>query len=105
MTCVAAAERDVVGYLALDLPRLGAAWITDLVVSPKWRRKGVATALLAEAHTWSAQRGLNRIFFEMQSKNYPAITLAQKQGYDFCGYNDQYYSNQDITLIFVRSLR
>lgn len=105
MICVASAEKDVVGYLALDLPRAGTAWITDLVVSPKWRRKGVATALLEEAHKWSAQRALNRVFFEMQSKNHPAIKLAQKQGYDFCGYNDQYYSNQDITLIFVRTLR
>ena len=40
----------------------------------------------------------------MQSKNYPAIHLALNQGYAFCGYNDHYYSTQDIALFFVRGL-
>jgi hypothetical protein len=40
----------------------------------------------------------------MQSKNYPAMMLAQKHGYEFCGYNDRYYPNQDIALVFGRSI-
>ena len=34
-----------------------------------------------------------------------AIRLAQKLGYDFCGYNDQYYPTQDVALFFGRALR
>lgn len=96
----AAAGSDVIGYLALAQPRAGVGWITDLVVAPAWRRKGAASALLHEAHQWCAAQGDQKIFFEMQSKNYPALMLAQKHGYEFCGYNDRYYSNQDITLLF-----
>jgi ribosomal protein S18 acetylase RimI-like enzyme len=42
---------------------------------------------------------------EMQPKNYPAIQLAQKLGFDFCGYNDRYYANRDIALFFAKGLR
>ena len=103
MVWLAEDPSGTVGYVGVTEPRLGVAWITDLVVAPAWRRKGVATSLLATVHKWSAERQINRIFIEMQSKNYPAITLAQKNDYEFCGYNDRYYSNQDIMLVFVRA--
>jgi len=104
MMCVAISGSDAVGYLALAEPRAGVGWITDVVVSPGWRRKGVASTLLEAAHKWSTERGDRKIFFEMQSKNHPAMMLGQKHGYEFCGYNDRYYSSQDITLVFVRAL-
>jgi len=104
MMCAAIAGADTAGYLALAEPRTGAGWITDVVVAPKWRRKGIAGALLEEAHRWCIERGDRTIFFEMQSKNHPAMMLARSHGYEFCGYNDRYYSNQDIALLFARSL-
>jgi hypothetical protein len=42
---------------------------------------------------------------EMQPKNHAAISMAQKLGFDLCGYNDRYYSNRDIALFFSRSVR
>ena len=104
MMCTAISGSDAVGYLALAEPRTGVAWITDIVVSPNWRRRGVGGALLEAAHTWCAERECRKAFFEMQSKNHPAMMLAQKYGYEFCGYNDRYYSNQDIALVFMRAV-
>lgn len=104
MLCVATAGSDVIGYLALAQPRARVGWITDVVVGPPWRRKGVASALLREAHRWCGAQGNNMLFFEMQSKNYPALMLSQKLGYEFCGYNDRYYSNQDIALLFALAI-
>ena len=95
--------QHAVGYIGVTEPRAGVAWISDLAVAPAWRRKGVATSLLATVHTWCGERQNRRVFIEMQSKNYPAIALAQKNDYEFCGYNDRYYSNQDVMLVFARA--
>jgi GNAT superfamily N-acetyltransferase len=81
------------------------AWITDLVVAPEMRRQGVASALLTGIQAWALERSVRRIVLETQSKNHPCIRLAQKFGYEFCGYNDQYYPTQDVALFFGRALK
>ena len=99
-------DSDPVGYVAI-IERKAAyvAWVTDMVVAPEMRRHGVGTALLLAAQDWASGRGARRMMVEMQSKNYPAIRLAQKHGYEFCGYNDHYYTTQDVALFFARILK
>jgi RimJ/RimL family protein N-acetyltransferase len=80
-------------------------WITDLAVSPLHRRKGAASALLTAVQTWASERNVRRLILEMQSKNQAYIRLAQKFGYEFCGYNDQYYPTQDVALFFGRVIK
>ena len=41
---------------------------------------------------------------EMQTKNFPAMQFARAQGFVFCGFNDHYYTNQDIALFFGKNL-
>jgi GNAT superfamily N-acetyltransferase len=94
------------GYLAVqDGPAPNSAWITDLVVSLPERRQGVGTQLLRVAGDWGRARGLNRIFMEMQSKNFPVIQMVRRAGLTFSGYNDSFYPDQDIALIFSLALR
>jgi len=101
---VAVNEDDPVGYATMLEQPPAAAWVADLVVTPAWRRRGVAGALLDSAREWAEQRGQRRLFLEMQSKNQPAIRLAQKHGFEFCGYNDHYYMTQDVALFFARAV-
>jgi GNAT superfamily N-acetyltransferase len=82
-----------------------AAWITDVVVAPESRRKGAASALLAGVQAWSVERGVQRLVLEMQSKNHPCIRFAQKFGFEFCGYNDQYYATRDVALFFAKTIK
>ena len=96
---------DPVGYAALVNRGVGVAWVTDLVVGANMRRRGVGSALLAAAQAWAVERGMRRLMLEMQAKNLPAIRMAQKHGYEFCGYNDHYYLTQDVALFFVRALK
>src|SRR5512142_799942 len=96
--------KDPVGYATLIERPSAAAWVTDLVVARPWRRRGVAGALLDSAREWADQRGHRRLFLEMQSKNQGAIRLAQKHGFEFCGYNDHYYTTQDVALFFARTV-
>lgn len=103
---VAVIREQPIAYIRMSdaiLPQ--AVWITDLVVSPRFRRQGIGSGLVLAAHTWAMDRKDIRALIEMPSKDYPAICLARKLGYEFCGYNDQYYGTQDIALFFWRSLR
>src|SRR5215207_9955372 len=103
---VALHEGDPAGYLcAVEEHASAVAWVTDLVIIPERRRQGAASALLTAAQAWALERGVRRLILEMQSKNQPCIRLAQKFGYEFCGYNDQYYPTQDVALFFGRALK
>jgi ribosomal protein S18 acetylase RimI-like enzyme len=106
MALVAVDEGNPIGYLCGTLDYASRiAWVTDLVVSPLRRRQGVASSLLTAAQSWSAERDMQRLVLEMQSKNQACIRLAQKFGYEFCGYNDQYYPTQDVALFFGRAIK
>lgn len=102
---VAEGSESRLGYLALALgPASGAGWVTDLVVGSLHRRQGVGTQLLTHAREWCRQRQLGTLFLEMQTKNFPAISLARKLGFAYAGYSDRYYTDQDIALFFSLAL-
>lgn len=99
-------EGDPVGYICITEEHTAAiAWVTDLVVAPEHRRQGAGSALLEAGQVWASARGVKRLVMEVISKNQGGIRLAQKFGYEFCGYNDQYYPNQDVALFFGRALK
>jgi len=95
----------VCGYLGLMLEIAPlTTWVTDLVISRPMRRKGIGSALVLASMAWGLQHESYRVVLEMQPKNYPAICMAKKLGFEFCGYNDRYYPNHDIALFFSKDL-
>jgi ribosomal protein S18 acetylase RimI-like enzyme len=103
---VATSEGEIVGYSCLMqnmAPRT--TWITDLVIARRLRHRGIGTALILASQDWALQKNSRRAILEMQPKNYPAICMAQKIGFELCGYNDHYYANNDIALFFSKWLR
>jgi RimJ/RimL family protein N-acetyltransferase len=96
---------EAVGYIRFtDEVVPHAVWITDVVVGRPMRRRGLARKLITAAESWGVQRNLHKAIIEVQSKNAPAIRMIQKAGFEFCGYNDQYYFTRDVALFFARSL-
>ena len=103
---VAIMEGSPVGYIHIKENRnTSTAWVTNLMVKEELRHKGIGSAMILSGQNWASQRNLRRMVLEMQSKNYPAIQLANKLGYEFSGYNDHYYENRDIALFFACFLR
>ncbi len=103
---VAIEAGNPIGYITLTEEHTSAiAWVTDLVVSSERRRKGAGSELLNAGQDWALKRGDRRLVLEMTSKNEGGIRLAQKFGFEFCGYNDQYYPTQDVSLFFGRALK
>jgi len=96
---------EAVGYIRFTdeiVPH--AIWITDLIVGRPLRGRGLARKLIGAAEAWGLQRGLRRAIIEVQTKNAPAIRMVHKLGFEFCGYNDQYYPSRDVALFFARSI-
>jgi len=103
---VSTIQDELVAYISLIQGLApGVNWVTDLAVKRQFRRQGIGSALVLDAQAWAYQHESYRMILEMQSKNHPAICLAQKLGFDFCGYNDRYYPNRDIALFFAKSIR
>jgi ribosomal protein S18 acetylase RimI-like enzyme len=102
---VALLEGQIIAYISLMLHIAPVTtWVTDLAVVRRLRRQGVGSALVLAAQEWARQHQTYRIILEVQPKNHPAIRMAQKLGFDFCGYNDRYFANQDIALFFGKSV-
>jgi len=103
---VAIHEDEPIGYVSLSLNIAPlTTWATDLVVLRRLRRRGVGSALTLAALEWAAQMGSQNLILEMQPKNYPAIQLAMKLGFEFFGYNDRYYPKHGIGIFFGKALR
>lgn len=98
-------EDEVIGYVdALPESWQNLLWVYNLVVAREYRRQGIASSLLQTARQWAAQRQLHTLMLEVQTKNHPAIAFAQKHGFQFCGFNERYYTNGDITLHFFHTV-
>lgn len=103
LALVAHNDGEPVGYATVKTDNsqiLG--MVSDIAVLRRLRRQGIGSLLILAVQNWLAQKGYTQIQLEMQSKNYPAINLASKLGFEFCGFSDRYYSNQDIAIFFGR---
>lgn len=99
-------DGEVRGYVdTISLPWQGLGWIANLAVDRGFRRRRIATTLIGQACRWAREQGLRTVMLEATTKNHPALSLYQKQGFRFCGFNDHYYLNQDIALFFAQMLR
>ena len=79
-----AGDRVVGGVAAYVLPKLEQAcselYIYDLAVDARHRRRGVATATLAELRKVAAARGVYVIFVQADQGDAPAIALDSRLG-------------------------
>jgi aminoglycoside 3-N-acetyltransferase I len=81
------AEQDgliVGGLTAYDLPKLEAArseiYLYDLAVAKVHRRRGIATALIAEVQHIAAETGAWAVFVQADYVDPPAVALYTKLG-------------------------
>lgn len=97
---------DILGYLAMQHDRrhrLGL--IHDLVVDRPERRQQIGSRLFGAARIWAKEQQITRINVEIQSKNVQGVLFFEGLGFNFCGYNDRHFPNQDVALFFSTSLR
>ena len=82
---VALRDAEVVGGLvAYELEKLeqhrSEIYIYDLAVAEQYRRRGVATGLIAQVRTIASQRGAHVVYVQADLEDEPAIQLYTKLG-------------------------
>ncbi|HUK60256.1 MAG TPA: ribosomal protein S18-alanine N-acetyltransferase [Stellaceae bacterium] len=67
------------------------AEILTFGVAPRWRRGGVARALLAEFYVRARALGANRVVLEVAADNGAALALYEAEGFRTVGLRHAYY--------------
>jgi ribosomal protein S18 acetylase RimI-like enzyme len=103
---VAVLQNQPVGYISMLLgPAPNTSWVTDLAVHWAVRRQGIGSALVLAALEWADQMSCRTLVLEMQARNFPAMQLAEKLGFEFCGYHDRYYADREVGIFYCKTLR
>jgi ribosomal-protein-alanine N-acetyltransferase len=84
----------VVGFAMLRLVADEAELIT-IAVDPKWRRKGLAAALLRAAFDDLLMSRARKMFLEVAADNASALALYRRHGFAEIGRRDGYYPRPD----------
>ncbi len=85
------------GILELDFEEWNSrVRLTQLLVDKKYRKMGIGKALMNFAKNLATEQGYRILVLETQNTNVPAIDFYFSQGFEFCGSNVFFYSNDDI---------
>ena len=89
---VALLNDGVIGFIGVD-EIAGEAFVDDLAVLPEYRRRGVASALLARAEAGAILRGGGQIHLECREGNEGALRLYEMRGYKRVGRRKNFYES------------
>ncbi len=80
----------------------GETEIFNVAVSQKFRRKGIAKALIEKFIETVREKDSQVIFLEVRTSNLGAISLYEKSGFVFCGIRKDYYTDPKENAILMR---
>ena len=86
------AEQDgrTAGYVGCQTV-LDEGYITNVAVSPDFRRQGIARALIAELTAKAGENKLAFVTLEVRESNFAARRLYEKNGFEIVGKRKNYY--------------
>ncbi len=95
----------LISYVVLDDKTVPVTTrVSDLVVIPELRQKGIGRTMLAMVENWAAENQKERVLLETPMRNYPMVELALNCGYEICGFLDHYFPNGDPALFYQKRL-
>ncbi len=98
---VAVEEGQVAGYVGSQSV-LGEADMMNVAVSPEFRRRGVARALLLALERRLAENAVHSLTLEVRASNEPAISLYHSLGYVQVGRRPNYYHKPREDALILR---
>ena len=82
----------VAGYIGMYLS-FDEASITNVAVSPEFRKRGCGQRLVEMAKQVVKEIGVQVIFLEVRTSNQPAISLYSKNGFENLGIRKNFYEH------------
>lgn len=99
---VALRNGEVAGYIGISCI-LDEGYITNVAVFPKYRKKGVATALLNRVFSLALDESLSFVTLEVRVSNQAAVSLYEKLGFKEEGRRKNFYeSPREDALIMTK---
>ena len=89
---VAIKNSQILGYVGISAV-LDEGYITNIAVAKKYRKQGVASALIENLFLFAKQNSLKFISLEVRESNLPAVTLYNKFGFIKEGLRKIFYEN------------
>lgn len=92
----------VLGYVGTRV-LVGECHVANVAVHPGWRRRGVASRMMAALVAYAQAEGLAFITLEVRASNQGAIALYEKFGFAQQGVRPGYYENpREDALLMTR---
>lgn len=100
---VALCDGQVAGYIGAH-NIVGEVYITNVAVSPDYRRRGIAETLIKKLVEITFTEGAEFITLEVRKSNESAIKLYTKMGFQIVGERKNFYENprEDALLMTYR---
>lgn len=103
MVLVASIEGQIAGFAIMKFGDLD-AHLHLLAVDPFFRRKGIATELIAWLEASCRTAGMRQIQLEVRVNNEPAHALYERLGYEIVGRVPGYYDQTEAALVLAKRL-
>ena len=84
-------DNEIVAEIRIRKYWNGYAYIDNLAVDERCRRKGAGRALIARASQWAKERKLPGIMLETQNNNVAACKLYESCGFELHGFDTHLY--------------
>ena len=92
-------------------PAVDELHLLNITVSPKLRKLGLASRMMAAIEGVAAQQNMPRIILEVRPSNIAAVTMYQKLGYEQIGIRKNYYpadpqlGSREDALVMAKSIK
>lgn len=87
-----AVSDEVLGYIGVQ-EICGEAYVTNIAVFDKHRKKGIGRNLLCSAVEGAKSRGCEFITLEVRESNESAISLYTSEGFEIAGIRKKFYTD------------
>ena len=104
-------DPQVLWAYCILFPAVDELHLLNITVSPKVRKLGLGSRMMAAIEGVAAQQNMPRIILEVRPSNIPAINLYQKLGYEEIGIRKNYYpvnpdtGSREDAIVMAKSIK